>query len=105
MGPILSSQTDPPTLENVDFTLEILTFLKNQRFRPQDGFESVFGLSWVRFGSFWGYFGSCLGLLFDKKNVEIRLGIHLGSFARFLLLTMASGASICFLSLLGTSWG
>ena len=27
-----------------------------------------------------------------KKNVEFRVGIHLGSFARFLLLTMASRA-------------
>ena len=53
------------------------------------------------FFNFWGILGAVWGCILIKKNVEIRLGIHLGSFARFLLLTMASGASICFLSLLG----
>ena len=52
LGSILSSQTDPPTLENVDSTMDILTFLKNQRFRSKDGFDSVLGLSWAPFGSF-----------------------------------------------------
>ena len=63
LGPILSSRTDPPTLENVDFTLEILTFLKNQRFRSKDGFESVLGLSRPPFGSSWGALGKLLGAL------------------------------------------
>ena len=53
LGSILSSQTDPPTFENVDFTVEILTCLKNQRFRSKDGFESVLGLSRAPFGSSW----------------------------------------------------
>ena len=51
LGSILSSRTDPPTLENIDFILEILTFLKNRRFRSKDGFESVLGLSRAPFGS------------------------------------------------------
>ena len=51
LGSMLSSQTDPPTLENVDFTMGILTLLKNQRFRSKDGFENVLGLSWAPFGS------------------------------------------------------
>ena len=42
---ILNSQTDPPTLQNVDLLRGILTFLKNQRFRSKYGFESVLGLS------------------------------------------------------------
>ena len=107
MGSILSSQTDPPTFENVDFTLEILTFLKNQRFRPKDGFESVLGLSRAPFGSSWGYLGSSLGPL-DRPNRASRFVLELSwaSFARFLLPTMAWGASMSFFlssrSLLGS---
>ena len=107
MGSILSSQTDPPTFENVDFTLEILTFLKNQRFRPKDGFESVLGLSRALFRSSWGYLGSSLGPL-DRPNRASRFALELSwaSFARFLLPTMAWGASMSFLissrSLLGS---
>ena len=63
LGSILSSQTDPPTLENVVFTIGILTFLKNQRFRSKDGFESVLGLSRAPFGSSWGALGGLLGAL------------------------------------------
>ena len=61
LGSILSSRTDPLTIENVDFTMEILTFLKNQRFRSKDGFESVLGLSQPPFGSYWGSPGGLLG--------------------------------------------
>ena len=61
LGSILSSQTDHPTLQNVDFTMRILTFLKNQRFRSNDGFESVWGLSRAPFGSSWGSPGGLLG--------------------------------------------
>ena len=50
-----------------------------------------------------GILGAVWGNILIQKNVEIRFGVHLGSFARFLLLTMASGASIWFLSLLGAS--
>ena len=67
LGSILSSQTDAPTFEDDDFILGIITFLKNRRFRPKDGFESVWALSRVPFGSSWGYLGSSLGLL-DRPN-------------------------------------
>ena len=62
LGSILSSQTDHPTLKNDDFTLRILTFLKNQRFRSKDGFGSVLGLSRPHFGSSWGSLGVSWGL-------------------------------------------
>ena len=62
-GKILNSQADHPTLQNVDFTVRILTCLENQRFRSKDGFESVLGLSRAPFGSSWGALGGLLGAL------------------------------------------
>ena len=45
LGLILSSQTDPPTLEIVDFTLGIPTFLFKDFnfFLSKDGFEGILG--------------------------------------------------------------
>ena len=63
LGSILSSQTDPPTLKNLDFLFGILTFLKNQRFRSKDGFENVLGLHRAPFGCSWGALGGLLGAL------------------------------------------
>ena len=93
LGSILSSQTDHPTLQIVDFTMRILTFLKNQRFRSKDGFESVLGLSRAPFGSSWGALGSSLGPL-DRPKRASRFVLELSwaSFARFLLPKMALGA-------------
>ena len=45
LGSILSSQTDPPTLTNVDFMKAGARFLKNHYFRFKDGFGSVLGFS------------------------------------------------------------
>ena len=107
LGSILSSRTDPLTVENVDFTMEILTFLKNQRFRSKDGFESVLGLSWAPFGSFRGYLGSSLGPL-DRPNRASRFALELfwAWFDRFLLPKMALGASWgCFWLVLGAPEG
>ena len=94
LGSILNSQTDPPTLGNVDFTIGILTVLKHQRFRPKDGFESVLGLSRAPFGSSWGSLGSSLGPL-DRPQRASRFVLELSWawFARFLLPKMALGAS------------
>ena len=61
LGSILSSQTDPSTLKHVDLLKGLLTFLKKQRFRSKDGFESVLGLSRAPFGSSWGSPGGLLG--------------------------------------------
>ena len=36
-------------------------FLKNRRFRSEDGLENAWGLSWARFGCFGGFLGSVLG--------------------------------------------
>ena len=90
---ILSSQTDPPTFKNEDFTMKILTFLKNQRFRYKEGFESVLGLSRAPFGSSWGSLASSLGPL-DRPKRASRFVLELSwvSFARFLLPKMALGA-------------
>ena len=60
LGSILSSQADFPTPENLYFPQEILTLLKNHRFRSKDGFENVLGLL---LGSSWGYLGGSLGPL------------------------------------------
>ena len=51
---ILSSRTASPSLKNNGFTIEILTFLKNQRFRPKNCFKKVLELCRAPFGSFWG---------------------------------------------------
>ena len=92
----MNSQTNFPTLENIDFTQGILTFLKNQRFRSKDGFENVLGLSRATLGSSWGSLGSSLGPL-DRPKRASRFVLELSWawFARFLLPKMA----------LGTSWG
>ena len=104
---ILSSQTDPPTLKNADFPVAILTFLKNQRFRSKDGFESVWGLSRAPLGSSWEVLGSSFGPLDrPKKASRFALELSWASFARFLLPNMACGASMSFFdssrSLLGS---
>ena len=93
LGSILSSHIDPPTLKNIYFRKGILTFLKNQRFRSKDGFESVLGLSRAPFGSSWGALGSSLGPL-DRPKRASRFVLELSwaSFARFLLPKMALGA-------------
>ena len=90
---IFSSQADPPTLKNVDFTMRILTFLKNQRFRSKDGFESVWGLSRAPLGSSWESLGSSFGPLDrPKKASRFALELSWASFDRFLLPNMACGA-------------
>ena len=107
LGSILSSQTDPPTFENVDVTFGILTFLKNQRFRPKDGFESALELSRATPGSSWGSLGSSLGPL-DRPKRASRFVLELSWawFARFLLPKMALGASWgCFWLVLGAPEG
>ena len=107
LGLLLSSRTVPPTLESVDFTVEILAFLKNQSFRPKDGFENVLGPSRASFGSFWGSLGSSLAPL-DRSQRASRFVLELSWawFARFLLPKMALGASWgCFWLVLGAPEG
>ena len=58
-GSILSSQTDPPTSENVDFTMGILTFLKNNVFDP----KMVLIAFWGSLGLLLGALGGILGAL------------------------------------------
>ena len=65
MGSILSSQTDLPTLKNVDFMEAGARFFKNQHFRSKHGFETVLGFSWVPFGSSWGLFGAPSNKILD----------------------------------------
>ena len=60
---ILSFRTDVLTVENVNFTMEILTFSKNQCFRSKEGFESVMGHSRASFWSFGGSLGNFLAPL------------------------------------------
>merc|ERR1712115_506559 len=92
LGSILSSQTHHPTLQNVDFTLRILTFLKKQRFRSNDGFGSVVGLSRAPFGSSWDSLGSSFGPLNRRKRASrFVLELSWASFARFLLPKVALG--------------
>ena len=63
LGSILSSQDDPPTLENRAPASAAARFLKNQRFRSEDGLESALGLSWARFGCSRGLLGNPFGAL------------------------------------------
>ena len=58
MGSILNSQTDPPTIEHVDFMKAGARFLKKHHFRSKDGFGSAFWLPWAPFGGSWGLFGA-----------------------------------------------
>ena len=107
---ILSSQTDPPILKNVDFIMRILTFCRNQRFRSKNGFAIVFGLSRAPFGSSWGALGSPEGLLSRPKRASrFILKFSWAWFARLLLPEMALGGwwgcRCRFLSPLGASWG
>ena len=110
LGSILSSHTDPPTLKNLDFPEGILTFLKNQRFRSKDGFESVLGaLSgsfWELLGVFWGGLGSSLKPLDRPKGVSrFVLALSWASFACFLLPKMALVALWDVFGSFGASWG
>ena len=86
---------------------ESLHCLKNQRFRPTNGFESVLGLSRATLGSSWGSLGSSLGPLDrPKKASRFVLELSWAWFARFLLPKMALGASWgCFWLVLGAPEG
>ena len=99
LGSILSSQTDLPTLKNVDFMMAGARFLKNHHFRSKNGFENVWGLPRASFGSSWGALGGLLGALgsslgpLDRPKRASRFVLELSwaSFARFLLPKMALG--------------
>ena len=54
---ILSSQADPPTLENLDFMMAGARFSKNQGLGSKHALDGVFGLPWARFGCYWGLLG------------------------------------------------
>ena len=96
-GSVVSSQTDPPTLKNLDFLHEISTSSKNQRFRSEDGFESVLGLSWAPFGSSWGSLGGSLGPLHRPQRASrFLLELSWASLARLLLLLLVSFRSSFF---------
>ena len=58
---ILSSQADPPTLKNLDFATAGARFGRNQGSGSKDALDGVLGLSWPRFGCFWGLIGSSVG--------------------------------------------
>ena len=54
---ILSSQADPLTFKNVGFMRAGARFSKNHGFGSKDALDGVLGLSWPRFGCFWGLLG------------------------------------------------
>ena len=58
---ILSSQTDPPTLTNLDFSKGKPCFGKNKRLGAEDGLESVLVISWLPFGCYLGPLGPPFG--------------------------------------------
>ena len=76
-GSILSSQDDPPTLENHDFVSTGARFLKNRRLRSEDGLEIVLGLYWASFGCSSGSLGGLLG------SSGVLLGVSCGSLGGF----------------------
>ena len=83
---ILSSQADPPTLKNVDFASAVARFSKNQGLGSQDALDGGLGLSWSRFGCFWGLLGGSFGAFagarwhpeFSKLFFWAPLSPHLG---------------------------
>ena len=60
-GSILGLQDDPPTLKNRAPASAAARFLKNRRFRSEDGLESAWGLYWACFGCSRGLLGSPFG--------------------------------------------
>ena len=59
---ILSSQADPPTLENVGFMMAAARFSKNHGFGSKGALDGVLGLSWAHFGCSWGFLGGSFGV-------------------------------------------
>ena len=82
----LNTQADPPTLKNVDFASAGARFSKNQGFGSQDALDGGLGLSWSRFGCFWGLLGGSFGAFagsrwhpeFSKLLFWAPLSPHLG---------------------------
>ena len=62
---ILSSQTDPPTFQNVDFTCGILTFFETNVFDPMMVFKT--------FGGSLGHILGALGGLLGALRVDFEL--------------------------------
>ena len=58
---MLNSQADPPTLKNLDFASAGARFSKSQGLGSEDALDGVLGLSWPRFGCFWGLLGGSFG--------------------------------------------
>ena len=66
---ILSLQTASPNLKNDGFTMEILTFLKNQGFVLEDWFGSFLALFLAHFGVLYGVSGALRSI---KLGLQIR---------------------------------
>ena len=119
-GSILGLQDDPPTLENRAPASAAARFLKNQRFRSEDGLESALGLTWARFGCFgwssWERFGWSWALIGSsrwlpnccKSDSGALLGFFLSSSLPFLSLLNPLAASkwffIFFWGIIFSSW-
>ena len=86
-GSILGLQDDPPTLENRAPAEAAARFLKNRRFRSEDGLENAWGLSWARFGCSRGLLGSPFGGLGGFLGAP---GGYQASFKVILELSLAS---------------
>ena len=66
---ILSLQTASPNLKNDGFTMEILTFLKNQGFVLEDWFGSFLALFLAHVGVLYGVSGALRSI---KLGLQIR---------------------------------
>ena len=86
-GSILGLQDDPPTLKNRAPASAAARFLKNRRFRSEDGLESAWGLSWARFGCSRGLLGNPFGGLGGFLGAP---GGYQASFKVILELSLAS---------------
>ena len=86
-GSILGLQDDPPTLKNQAPASAAARFLKNRRFRSEDGLENAWGLSWARFGCSRGLLGSPFGGLGGFLGAP---GGYQASFKVILELSLAS---------------
>ena len=66
----LSSSPPSPSillLKNVDFASAAIRFSKNQGLGFKDALDGVLGLSWSRFGWFWGLLGSSCGAFVGSR--------------------------------------
>ena len=110
LGSILSSQTDPPTLKNLDFRQEILIFVKNYDLDPKMVLKAFGGSLGLLVGALGGLLAALWGLYIDHRGLPDSSGNFLGPrllasgcFFSFIFVLLSSMSYfICCRGLLGS---